>query len=191
MWMAVLNPWESLAVSEFRKFLGSVYGGTALNLGFPRWGQKETRWTSRTLQLIEKMWPRAQIVFLTREFGASWRSRFPSGTGYVPQHLSREMDILIHCEAWMEQAEVILKYEGGLSFVQVKYESLLDRPAVMGNLLSFLNLGPIDPTQNRRQISRSKQKDVFLAPEDVPIFDRFRSRITGLNRSLGYPTLTI
>jgi len=192
MWQAVLHPEALMALTCHKEYIEKLYGASAISEGFDRWGFKETNWEGFQLDTLLYQWPDAKIILLTRRFGDSFRSQFPQGGGYIPQHDNRREDIKLWVDRWVVQAQQTVdhRYSHGSPVIHVRYEDLKDAKQ-LAEVVEWCGLSASDPEQHSTQISTTVHRDPDLTPMDLQHFQEQHERIKTLSEQLGYKeTLT-
>lgn len=65
-WAANINPGAPFFFAACRAFLDASLGAAARETGFPRWGFKEIRYGATEALALQRLYPHARFVFLTR-----------------------------------------------------------------------------------------------------------------------------
>lgn len=135
MWMAVLKPSEQVRDLALKAYCLTAFAGPARELGYDRWGVKETLWTPVDAECVRRLWPRARRVFLHRDPVRAFRSRF-SESYSPPEGKTREVDQREWCADYVARTRYALTQHDLL----VEYERLVGEPEYLRALLAELGL---------------------------------------------------
>lgn len=65
-WIASMNPPTQVLQNSFRRLFETFYAGSAIELGYKRWGVKEVQSGIETALFLRQLYPEGKFVFLVR-----------------------------------------------------------------------------------------------------------------------------
>lgn len=168
-----------------RAFFDRLYAHPATELGYSRWGFKETRLGADDARYLHQLYPDARVVMLYRDPYDSWASylalraqgywRWPNTAVVSPTQFGR---------MWLRQVEGFLNYPDHLPHIVVRYEDLAAGGDVVDELGKFCGVEP-DLSTLDRKVGRSH--GTRLAKSGA---NRIERSVEPLATRLGYPKPT-
>ncbi len=141
---------EDLSAAH-KAFLDRLYAKPAADLGYPRWGFKETRLGADDARYLHQLYPQARVLMLYRDPYASWASylalraqgywRWPNSPVVSPTQFGR---------MWRTQVEGFLGYPSSLPHMVVRYDDIDAGGPVIDELARFCDVTPDRATLQRR-----------------------------------------
>lgn len=154
-WIANLFPAPESLRQAHRVFLDTLFGAPALAAGATRWGLKEVRLTIEHARYLKWLYPHARFVLLCRHpldayrsycaYGRSWYNVYPHRPVFTPTAFG---------DHWRRLTEGFLADGDALGALLVRYEALLEDPALLTALDRHLDL-ETDHTLLTRKIGGS------------------------------------
>ncbi len=182
-WIAILAPSLRDQRAAHRQLLLRAYGDPARRSGYETWGIKEVRLSAPYAYYLRFLFPRARIVFLTRDPYRSWRSfkgASPDGWYYRwPGQLVRGPRR--YGAVWNRQASSFRDHAAAIGAIHVRYEDLLEDGAAVDRLEEELGM------ELARDALEHAQAGVTVPAEMTDLERRLLDRqVLPLARDLGY-----
>lgn len=159
-WIANLTPPYADIAAELRAMLLKVYGTRASELGYPRFGIKETRCDLATARCLRTLFPDAKFVFLVRDPIAVMLSiKRRNWMGQAPGHAT----LHYYAEHWRLRSAQFRDADFGIS---LRYEDFVSDAALRDKLMDYLEIDARPPadfaehskvdwtTRDRSELSR-------------------------------------
>lgn len=195
MFMATLMPNIASAKIAYAATCESLYGSSAKEEGFDRWGKKETSWEEKNIEFMIEMFPESKIIFLVRDFDMSFMSEFRANIPHPDRTRTFEVDKM--ASTWVLHVALMMKYSGlNPDRVKlVKYEDLYkdDQPnnELIDSLLDWCGIKN-KPNWNEcgTKISFHDWEESLdlrsYRPADLDQIWRYRDDVLRLSKQLGY-----
>lgn len=147
LWIANVSPPYADILADLRQMFDTLYGQRANELGYPRYGFKETRCGLDTARQLRKIFPGARFVFLVRNpFDVILSIKRRNWMGRPAGH-----DTLRHyAEHWRRHTQEFRQADFGLT---LRYEDFVADAALRQRMLDHLGIEhepPADFVQNSR-----------------------------------------
>ncbi|MEW5788629.1 MAG: sulfotransferase [Pseudomonadota bacterium] len=139
LWIANLTPPFDEIVNFQRGLLDDLYGKRALEMGYTRWGIKETRCDLATAQTLRTLYPDARFVFLVRDpfdvlLSIKRRNWMNHGPGKATLHY--------FCEHWRNRSAQFRQADFGF---KLRYEDFVANGALRTQLWDYLGISAPQP----------------------------------------------
>lgn len=166
-WIANLSPPHAEILAGLRDMFDTLYRQRAQNLGYPRYGFKETRCDLNTARQLQTLFPEARFVFLVRNpldviLSIKRRNWMGRPAGYTT--------LKYYADHWRMRAMQFRQADFGLT---LRYEDFIADPALQDQVLDYLNIQSKPPAD----FIRSSQVD-WKASNQSPlgVWERARLR---------------
>lgn len=134
LWIANLSPPYQDVLTELRGLFDTLYRQRARDLGYPRYGFKETRCDLDTARQLQALFPDARFVFLVRNpldvilsiKRRNWMGR-PAG----------HATLKYYADHWRMRAMQFRQADFGLA---LRYEDFVADPALQDRVLDYLDI---------------------------------------------------
>lgn len=153
-WMANMLPGREPLDDAARAYLRALFGAPAAELGRPRWGFKEVRFTSEEAVAFKRLFPELVVIHLTRDPADvlvsldAW-SREPGSTAWRPEWNAGAID------AWTRVTESFLDAPPEPWILSRRFEdAVADPEAFMAEVAELIGTTPdrMDPGTFGRRI---------------------------------------
>lgn len=134
LWIANLSPPHEVILAGLRGLFDTLYSQRAQDLGYPRYGFKETRCDLDTARQLQTLFPDARFVFLVRNpidvilsiKRRNWMGR-PAG----------HATLKYYAEHWRTRSMQFRQADFGLT---LRYEDFTADPALQDRVLDYLDI---------------------------------------------------
>jgi sulfotransferase family protein len=138
-WIANLTPPYADIAVELRAMLLKVYGVRAGELGYPRFGIKETRCDLTTARCLRTLFPDAKFIFLVRDPLAVMLSiKRRNWMGRPPGHAT----LRYYAEHWRLRSAQFRDADFGIT---LRYEDFVANAALRDKLMDYLEIDARPP----------------------------------------------
>lgn len=175
MWMAVLSPTMSAFNESTRVYFDSLFGQSAREEGYDRWGSKLCRWSPDLSLWLDEVYPDCAQIFLIRDFYAAFRSHFNSGTNYPDM----VYQINLHCQRWIENTKFAITQK---KHPVVVYEDMITRYGAISQTLMSIGIIPLEEDVLKEKIGGKIGSSVYsdFTEEQIAVIDQYRPEINDL-----------
>lgn len=144
LWIANLSPPYADIVAGLRGMFDTLYRQRAQDLGYPRWGFKETRCNPSTARQMQTLFPEARFVFLVRNpMDAILSIKRRDWMGRQAGHAT----LKYYAEHWRTRSMKFRQADFGLT---LRYEDFIADPALQKRVLEYLEISAHPPADFTR-----------------------------------------
>lgn len=140
MWIANVTPPLSEIVEKLRDWFNAFYGARAMELGYPRFGFKETRCDADTARLLQMIFPEAKFLFLVRNPFHVMESI--KRRNWMGMTAGRET-LAFYAEHWRHTSEQFRQAEFGM---KIRYEDFVSDKSLQSQVMEFLDIDRRPPS---------------------------------------------
>lgn len=139
LWIANLTPPLEEILANLRQMFDSIYRKCAQDLGYARYGFKETRCDLTTARQLQRLFPEARFLFLVRnplDVMLSLKRRDWMGLPATHKTLKH------YAEHWRSRSEQFRQADFGLTF---RYEDFIADSSLQKQVLEYTNIQHAPP----------------------------------------------